>query len=239
MRILKIIGSLICALLILGLGFIGSVYWTIQRPRLPKGWPSGSVWIGAPSLRWALAGVWIGCRLDSQRNVDTCKFANFRGKVWYEGDYTTCDDEPPIADERLWLRPGNQSASFIGLRDGTLLIAKNDCDFRNRDRAPVNRTLPSSPNKSEHQLIYQIAPLYPAKAKAAGITGNVVLKIVIGTDGGVKKATPMSGDPMLTQAAIDAVRQWRYQPTLQNSKPVEVEATVTVQFRLYNPRTPR
>jgi TonB family protein len=80
------------------------------------------------------------------------------------------------------------------------------------------------------QITYKIAPVYPDQAKAAGIKGDVIVHIVIGTDGTVKEATVTSGDPALGQAALDAVRQWKCRPTLLNSKPVEVDSTVTVRF---------
>jgi TonB family protein len=80
------------------------------------------------------------------------------------------------------------------------------------------------------QFTYKIAPVYPDQAKAAGIKGDVVVHIVIGTDGTVKEATVVSGDAALGQAALDAVRQWKCRPTLLNSKPVEVDSTVTVRI---------
>lgn len=79
-------------------------------------------------------------------------------------------------------------------------------------------------------ITYKVAPVYPDQAKAAGIKGDVAVHIVIGTDGTIKDATVVSGDPILGQAALDAVRQWKYRPTLLNSKPVEVDSTVTVRF---------
>jgi TonB family protein len=79
-------------------------------------------------------------------------------------------------------------------------------------------------------ITYKVAPVYPDQAKAAGIKGDVVLHVIVGTDGAIKEATVVSGDPILGQAALDAVRQWKYRPTLVNSKPVEVDSTVTIQL---------
>ncbi len=69
-------------------------------------------------------------------------------------------------------------------------------------------------------------------AKAANIQGVVILELVIDTDGSVKEGHVLRSIPLLDQAALDAVVQWRYQPTLLNGAPVEVIATVTVNFTL-------
>jgi TonB family protein len=82
------------------------------------------------------------------------------------------------------------------------------------------------------KIVRKVAPIYPPEARAAHITGAVVLHVIIGIDGKVQEITPMSGDMTLSQAAIDAVRQWQYQPTLLNGKAVEVDTTVTVTFAM-------
>jgi len=73
-------------------------------------------------------------------------------------------------------------------------------------------------------------PVYPALARQARIQGAVVLHAVITRDGRVEELHVISGHPLLIQAAEDAVRQWRYQPTLLNGDPVEIEMTITVNF---------
>jgi len=69
-------------------------------------------------------------------------------------------------------------------------------------------------------------------ARQAQVSGAVKVGIVVGRDGKVISATPISGDATLVQSAMDAVRQWRYQPTLVNGEPVEVESTVEVDYKL-------
>ena len=81
-------------------------------------------------------------------------------------------------------------------------------------------------------------PVYPQEAKDKKIQGTVKLHIVIGTDGKVTEADAISGDPLLTQPAVDAVRQWTYRPTLVNGEPVEVDTQVVVIFEL-NGKKPR
>jgi protein TonB len=80
--------------------------------------------------------------------------------------------------------------------------------------------------------VRNVMPIYPAIAQAARISGSVTIDAVIGTDGAVRDARVLSGTPLLNQAALDAVRQWRYTPTMLNGEPVQVVMTVTVDFRL-------
>ena len=75
-------------------------------------------------------------------------------------------------------------------------------------------------------------PVYPEDAKAAHITGAVVLSGVVDTHGNVTELNVVNGPEMLRQAAIDAVSQWTYKPYLLNGKPVEVITTMTVHFML-------
>jgi TonB family protein len=79
--------------------------------------------------------------------------------------------------------------------------------------------------------IADAAPVTPAVARQAGITGVVILEITIGTDGRIREARILRSIPLLDQAALDAVRQWRYEPTLLNGMPVPVIMTVTVNFQ--------
>lgn len=82
-------------------------------------------------------------------------------------------------------------------------------------------------------LIRQVKPDYPAGAQKQGIEGTVVLRAVIGTSGQILSLAPNSGpDPALIKAAMDAVSQWQYQPTLLNGVPVEVATTLEVTFQL-------
>jgi protein TonB len=81
-------------------------------------------------------------------------------------------------------------------------------------------------------LVSRVEPVYPPAAKAANIQGVVILELVIGTDGTVKEGRVLRSIPLLDQAALDAVVQWRYEPTLLNGAPVEVISTVTVNFTL-------
>ena len=80
--------------------------------------------------------------------------------------------------------------------------------------------------------IKDVRPVYPEDAKAAGITGVVILEAVIAPDGRVGDARVLRSIPLLDDAAIEAVRQWEFTPTLVNGAPVPVIMTVTVNFTL-------
>ena len=75
-------------------------------------------------------------------------------------------------------------------------------------------------------------PVYPIDAKKAGVSGTVVLAATIDTDGRVKELHVVSGPDLLQQAALDAVREWRYRPYLLNGLPVEVRTTINIIFTL-------
>jgi periplasmic protein TonB len=81
-------------------------------------------------------------------------------------------------------------------------------------------------------LLQRVTPVYPPIAKAARVQGTVVLEATITKTGSIEGLKVISGPAMLQQAALDAVRQWRYRPYLLSGEPVEVETTVNVIFSL-------
>jgi protein TonB len=82
------------------------------------------------------------------------------------------------------------------------------------------------------KLIHEVRPAYPPLARQARIAGTVKIEAVLATDGTVQALRAVSGHPLLVQAALDAVRQWRYEPTLLNTVPVEVSLSIDVNFTL-------
>lgn len=87
-------------------------------------------------------------------------------------------------------------------------------------------------NVQQAKLIHAPRPVYPALAKQARIQGTVRLQAIIAKDGSIQELQVLQGHPLLVQSALDAVRQWRYQPTLLNGEPVEVVTTIDVVFTL-------
>ena len=87
-------------------------------------------------------------------------------------------------------------------------------------------------NVQAAKLTNKVTPNYPPLARQTRISGTVRLHAIIGKDGSVQSLTLESGHPLLVQAALDAVKQWHYQPTLLNGVPVEVDTTIDVIFSL-------
>ena len=87
-------------------------------------------------------------------------------------------------------------------------------------------------NVQQTKLVSQPRPTYPPEAKLAHIQGVVKLNALIGKDGAIQNLEVISGEPVLVQAALDAVKHWVYQPTLLNGEPVEVVTQIDVNFTL-------
>jgi periplasmic protein TonB len=82
------------------------------------------------------------------------------------------------------------------------------------------------------RLIHRVQPEYPRTALMIHLAGTIQLRAIIGMDGSVRNLEIVSGNPILAEAALDAVRQWRYQPTRLSGRPVEVETLITVDFQM-------
>ncbi len=101
------------------------------------------------------------------------------------------------------------------------------------DREPLPvMDAPISHGVTQGELIRKVDPVYPVQALAQRITGPVVLEVRVGEDGTVRNVVSASGDPVLVTAAMQAVRQWQYSPTLLDRRPIETTKRVTVVFKL-------
>ncbi len=85
---------------------------------------------------------------------------------------------------------------------------------------------------AEANLLHKVQPIYPPIARQARVQGSVQLRAIISKTGTIENLVVVSGHPMLSAAAIEAVRQWRYRPYLLNNEPIEVETEITVNFLL-------
>jgi protein TonB len=110
---------------------------------------------------------------------------------------------------------------LIGSTQGPALPESNDASSR----------ILVGGNVQQGRLIRMVRPIYPPVAAASQVEGTITLKAVISKDGDVKELHYVSGPSLLSNAALDAVRQWHYQPTLLDGNPVEVETTILLVFK--------
>ena len=111
-------------------------------------------------------------------------------------------------------------------------LAALSTELPKRGEAPRS-TLRIGGAVQQSHLIRQVAPVYPKSAKAARIQGTVKFAVLIGTDGSIAHLQVLSGPALLIDAALEAVKQWQYQPVLLNGKPAQVITTVDVNFQLH------
>lgn len=98
--------------------------------------------------------------------------------------------------------------------------------------AKPEKPRPMSEGVMEAALIQKVQPQYPTVARLMHVSGTVRLRAIIGKDGSVSQLEVLSGNPILAQAAVAAVLEWRYRPTRLNDEAVEVETYITVNFIL-------
>ncbi len=120
--------------------------------------------------------------------------------------------------------PGAPGGLFSGLGSGQPVVV----------HPAMPRKIAVSQGVLAGNLLVKPEPAYPAIAKAARVQGTVTLAATISKTGTIENLTVVSGPAMLAQAAVEAVRRWRYRPYLLNGEPVEVQTEVTVSFTLGN-----
>ncbi len=91
-------------------------------------------------------------------------------------------------------------------------------------------SIPVSQGTTGGVLLHKVQPVYPAEARRLHMTGSVVMDATVNVEGQVDDLKLVSGDPLLTAAAMDAVRKWRYSPYLLNGKPIPKETRITISF---------
>ena len=143
-------------------------------------------------------------------------------------------DEKAIEAVQKWrFKPGTKDGQPVPV------LANIEVNFRllqspelGPGAPPVPGTVAVGVAVMEGRLIQRVPPEYPPTARIARIQGTVQVNLLVGTDGKVQKVQAISGPAMLTQAAMEAVRQWVYQPFLLNGQPVTVQTTANVNFTL-------
>jgi periplasmic protein TonB len=97
---------------------------------------------------------------------------------------------------------------------------------------PVLQAMTVSQGVSQGLITKRVQPVYPSTALRMRIEGSVQLLATISKTGNITSIKVESGEPLLTRAATDAVKQWKYKPYLLNGEPVEIQTQITVDFKL-------
>lgn len=148
------------------------------------------------------------------------------------------DAAPVDAPNGITDEPDRDDFKQVDIPIGTIIGDENSLD---RVLAPPPPVKPPAPEPSPVRVgpgirqpikIGGVDPVYPAIAQAARVQGIVIIEATIGADGHIINARILRSVPLLDQAALDAVRQWQYTPTMLNGVPVPVIMTVTVTFTL-------
>jgi len=127
--------------------------------------------------------------------------------------------------------------SILGDPNGTIDL---DAPGERRGAVPKAPETPAKPKGPVHvsepvqlaRLVRRVEPVYPRMLITNRIEGKVELRAVIAKDGTIQSLEVLSGNPLFVRAAREAIEQWRYQPTMLNGEPVEVETIITVVFTL-------
>jgi periplasmic protein TonB len=149
--------------------------------------------------------------------------------------------EPPVSDP---FEGGlGEDGGGIGLSPGVAegpgnAVSSIIAQFKNEKPIPLPIPIKRQPTRSilvvsaiqASKLIHKVTPVYPELARRARVSGTVTLMALIDEDGSVSGLKVLSGHTLLINAACDAVRQWKYSPTILNGEPVPVQATVNVIF---------
>lgn len=160
-----------------------------------------------------------------------------QAKVAETPRHVTSDAAPLSAPEGIAAEPLAESTPDArALDDGVITFGDSGSPF-NEPAPPAPPPAPAAPPHVGGQIqpprkIVDVAPVYPPIARAAHAQGVVILEALIGEDGSVRDVRVLRSLPLLDAAAIDAVKQWRFTPTLLNDQPIAVVMTVTVAFTL-------
>jgi TonB family protein len=144
--------------------------------------------------------------------------------------------EPKPAEAQV--QPTPDAAPVLGpSTDQNMQDAKNENKGESGPDATTTSKTPETPvlvpaNVTAASIVTQTTPEYPPQARANRIQGEVVLHAIIDKEGKISEVQVRSGDDTLAQAAVEAVRQWRYKPMLVDGEPKEVDTIITMTFTL-------
>lgn len=114
----------------------------------------------------------------------------------------------------------------------TMLICMGLAVLAAAQTAKTPKRLRVSSGVAEGLKTYDVNPKYPKEARDRGIQGDVFLQAQIDTNGNVSDLKVLKGDPILAEASMEAVKQWKYKPYLLDGEPVLVETTIKITFHI-------
>jgi TonB family protein len=197
---------------------------TVAPPPFPPG-PSEST----PRPTLTLKSIAVIGLSDEARTELLSRLPVHQGDTINSGQVSKISQAVRDFDEHLSVQLRPSSAG-----EATLTIMTPLNTARTAVKASESNVLPLKigGNMQSTKLVSQARPTYPPDAKAARIQGVVQLSAIIAADGTIKNLEVLSGHPLLVPAALEAVKQWVYQPTLLNGNPVEVQTQIDVNFTL-------
>jgi TonB family protein len=133
------------------------------------------------------------------------------------------NNDVPIAPSMAAIAPAGNGGGLPNLMDS-----------QSKAPTPVLQTLSVSQGVSQGLLLKKVQPKYPPNSLRLRVEGGVQLMATISKTGDISAVKILSGDPQLSHAAVDAVKQWKYKPYLLNGLPVEIQTQITVNFKLPN-----
>jgi TonB family protein len=176
------------------------------------------------------AGQYAGESMKAAQEAQTALDAELKAQA----DQWLKSYERTAALARTAKEAGDKAASdAVAAREKAEAVAakaKADAAARAKTALAAKRAVRVGGNIRPPIKIKDVAPVYPAIARSARVTGAVTVEATIGEDGKVADARVVKSVPLLDQAALDAVRQWEYRPTLLNGVPVPVVVTVVINF---------
>jgi protein TonB len=141
-------------------------------------------------------------------------------------------DDAERYDPSIPVLPGEDISGAFQITGPGVTPPRVEPPHVNRQSPQEKQTVNVSEGVQQAQLVSRIEPRYPILAIQTRTEGTVRLRAIISREGRITSLEVLSGHPLLVQAALDGVRQWRYRPTLLSGEPVEVETFITVFFRL-------
>jgi TonB family protein len=210
------------------------------------------------AIALGLAIIVVGCASPPSADVDAAKAAIDKAAADHADQYApdslkAAQDARAALDAELKAQEGKWFKSYdktkelaaaakaagekasadaiVAKEKADAVAAKEKADAEAREKAKAAALRVGGKIKPPVK-IKDVKPVYPAMAKSAGAAGAVIIEATIGPDGKVIDTKVLRSVPMLDQAALDAVRQWEYKPTLLNGVAVPVRMTVTINFKL-------